>query len=101
MIDKIDGNIPVALLARPIERTGAGAVDVKSVEAKLTEEKAAVAVMPTYDFQFRVNTETQEITAVIVDPNTRAVIREIPAKEMHAAADVIRRLIGPLVDKTV
>ncbi|MEO5954703.1 MAG: flagellar protein FlaG [Nitrospiraceae bacterium] len=96
MIDKIDGNTPAALFTRPIERTGAGAV-----EAKLVEAAAAVTVMPTYDFQFRVNTETQEITAVIVDPNTRAVIREIPAKEMHAASDVIRRLIGPSVNKTV
>lgn len=95
MVDKIDGTIPAALLVRPIDRAGAAA-ESKPAPAV---EKAAVVTMPTYDFQFRVNTETHEITALVVDPNTRAVIREIPAKEMHAASDVIRRLIGPLIDK--
>ena len=64
-------------------------------------QKAAVSAISTYDLQFRVNTKTHEITAVIVDPETRAVIREVPAKEMHAASDVIRNLLGPLVDKVV
>jgi hypothetical protein len=98
MVEKIDGNIPVTLLVRPIDRAGAGAAGPKTAPVS---EKAAVAVMPMYDFQFRVNTETQEITAFIVDPVTRAVIREIPAKEMHAASDVIRNLIGPRIDTVV
>lgn len=97
MIEKIDGNIQAAPVARPIERAGAAAEPKPEPVVK----KVAVPTMPTYDFQFRVNTETHEITALVVDPNTRAVIREIPAKEMHAAADVIRSLLGPLVDKTV
>lgn len=105
MIEKIDSTIPVALLARPIERAGTGAAepktDVVPEQAAATAAAAAAAAMPTYDFQFRVNTKTHEITAVIVDPETRAVIREIPSKEMHAASDVIRSLIGPLIDKTV
>lgn len=58
------------------------------------------SVSPTYDLQLRVDKETSEITAVLVNSQTRAVIREIPAKEMRAASDVIRSLIGPLIDKT-
>ena len=98
MVEKIDGNIPVTLLVRPIGRASAGAAEPKTAPVS---EKAAVAASPTYEFQFRVNPETQEITAFVVDPETREVIREIPAKEMHAASDVIRRLIGPRVDKVV
>jgi uncharacterized FlaG/YvyC family protein len=98
MVEKIDGTLPVALLARPIERASAGTAEPKTAPVS---EKASVAAMPTYDFQFRVNTETHEITAVLVDPETRAVIREIPAKEMHAASDVIRNLIGPRIDTIV
>jgi hypothetical protein len=98
MVEKIDGNLSFPSVSRPIERAGAGAVELKTDPVP---EKTAVAAMPTYDFQFRVNTETHEITAVLVNPETRAVIREIPAKEMHAASDVIRRLIGPLIDKIV
>lgn len=95
MIEKVDGNLP--LLARPIERAGGGA----EPKANPAPVQAAAAAMPTYDFQFRVNRETDEITAVIVDPETRAVIREIPAEEMHAASDVIRSLIGPRLNKVV
>lgn len=98
MVEKIDGNISVAILARPIDRASAGAAEPKTAPVSA---KAAVAASPRYDFQFRVNTETNEITAFIVDPETRAVIREIPAKEMHAASDVIRSLIGPRIDTVV
>jgi len=98
MVEKIDGNIPVTLLVRSIDRAGSGVAETKT---EPLSEKAVVATSPTYDFQFRVNTETQEITAFVVDPETRAVIREIPAKEMHAASDVIRSLIGSRMDTVV
>ena len=98
MIVKVDANIPVAPFARPIERAAAGASEAK---AEPVPQKAAMAPKATYDFQFRIDRETSEITAVLINPETRAVIREIPAKEMHAASDVIRRLIGPLIDKIV
>jgi uncharacterized FlaG/YvyC family protein len=98
MVEKIDGNISVAILARPTDRASARATEPKTAPVSA---KAAVAESPRYDFEFRVNTETQEITAFIVDPVTRAVIREIPAKEMHAASDVIRNLIGPRIDTVV
>ena len=98
MVEKIDSNLSAAPLARPIDRADAGAAEPRTASVS---EKAAVSAIPTYDFQFRVDTKTHEITAVIVDPETRTVIREIPAKEMHAASDVIRNLLGPLVDKVV
>jgi len=96
MVEKIVGNVPGTIQTRPIERA-----NVPESKTPLVSPPAAVAASPTYDFQFRVNTETQEITAVIVDPETRAVIREIPSKEMHAASDVIRSLIGPRIDRVV
>jgi uncharacterized FlaG/YvyC family protein len=46
-----------------------------------------------------VNDQTKEVVAVITDPVTNAVIREIPAEEMRTASNVIRNLIGPLVDR--
>ncbi len=77
---------------------------VKSPEATTSKEQepsvSSVATQPAYGFQLRVDQETKEVTAVIVDQETRAVIREIPAKEMKIASDVIRNLIGPLIDKT-
>ena len=77
---------------------------VKTPEAVAPRDKAtsasSVAAQPAYGFQLRVDQETKEVTAVIVDQETRAVIREIPAKEMNIASDVIRNLIGPLIDKT-
>jgi len=98
MIDKIDSTISVASLPRPIERSGAAAAEPKAVSVP---EKVVVAPTTTYDLQLRVDRETSEITAVLVNSVTRAVVREIPAKEMHAASDVIRSLIGPLINKTV
>lgn len=100
MIEKVDSPLQAAPLVRPIERVG-GAANAAMPKADLVPAPAAVAPMPAYDFQFRVNRETDEITAVIVDPETRAVIREIPSEEMRAASDVIRNLIGPRINKIV
>ena len=96
MVEKIDGNVPGAIQTRPIDRA-----NVSEAKAPPVTKQEPVVASATYDFQFRVNTKTQEITAFIVDPQTRAVIREIPAKEMHAASDVIRNLIGPRIDTLV
>jgi uncharacterized FlaG/YvyC family protein len=96
MVEKIDGNVPGAIQPRPVERA-----NVPEAKTPPVTKQAPVVASATYDFQFRVNTKTQEITAFIVDPETRAVIREIPAKEMRAASDVIRSLLGPRVDKVV
>ena len=96
MVEKIDGTVPGAIQPRPIDRA-----NVPEAKTQPVAKQAPVVASATYDVQFRVNTKTQEITAFIVDPETRAVIREIPAKEMHAASDVIRNLIGPRIDRVV
>ena len=76
---------------------------VKPPEAATSKEQAtsasSVATQPAYGFQLRVDQETKEVTVLILDQETRAVIREIPAKEMKIASEVIRNLIGPLIDK--
>jgi hypothetical protein len=62
---------------------------------------SAPAVTPARGFALRVDEQTHEVIAVEVDPQTRAVIREIPPEEMRVASDVIRNLIGRLVDRIV
>lgn len=98
---KIDSNYslppPVSL---PTERAGGRAAEQKPEPAPVTVSAPVSSVSPTYDLQLRVDKETSEITAVLVNAETQAVIREIPAKEMRAASDVIRSLIGPLINKT-
>ena len=61
--------------------------------------KESVGDAAGYRFRLKVDDQTKEVVAVITDPVTNAVVREIPAKEMHAASDVIRGLVGPLVDQ--
>lgn len=96
MVEKIDGNIPATLPVHPIARTVGGGAEPKAVSV---QEKPAMASKPSYDLQLRVDRETSEVTAVLVNPETSEVVREIPAKEMHAASDVIRSLLGPLINK--
>lgn len=98
MVTNIDGDLPLS----PVPQLG------KPKEAprhesppQNTEAALAVSVEPAYGFQLRVDQETKEVTALIIDPETKAVIREIPAKEMKIASEVIRNLVGPLIDKTV
>jgi hypothetical protein len=98
MIEKVDGTLPAALHASPIERVVSGAAEQKNDPGP---EKAIAAVAPTYDIRVRVDKKTSEATVILLNPETKAVIREIPGKEMQAASDVIRSLIGPLIDKTV
>lgn len=62
------------------------------------ERRAAAPDVPTYGFALRIDEQTREVIAVITDPKTRAVIREIPPEEMRTASNVIRRLIGRLAD---
>lgn len=97
MIEKIDGTLPAALPASPTERVGSGAMQQKKDPGP---EKAIVAAAPTYDIRVRVDKKTSEATVILLNPETKAVIREIPGKEMQAASEVIRNLIGPLIDKT-
>ncbi|MCX5724308.1 MAG: flagellar protein FlaG [Nitrospirae bacterium] len=94
---KINNNYSPPPVPPPTERAGGGQ---KPEPAPVKAPEPVASVSPTYDLQLRVDKETSEITAVLVNSQTRAVIREIPAKEMRAASDVIRSLIGPLINKT-
>ena len=98
MVEKIDANLSLPSISRPIEGGAAGTADQKPDPASV---KATVAAAPTYDIQVRVDKKTSEATVILINPETGTVIREIPGKEMHAASDVIRSLIGPLIDKSV
>lgn len=65
----------------------------------LPERQAAAPDVVPYGFALRIDEQTREVIAVITDPKTRAVIREIPPEEMRTASNVIRRLIGRLADR--
>ena len=96
MVTKVDAEV----LSTPAVQSGQR---VKPLESGASSDQAPVAPVvsapPAYGFQLRVDQKTREVTAVIVDPTTRAVIRVIPPEEMRIASDVIRNLIGPLIDK--
>lgn len=96
MVTKVDGEI----FSTPAVQSGQR---MKPPEGGASTDQApaapAVVAPPAYGFQLRVDQQTREVTAVIVDPTTRAVIREIPPEEMRIASEVIRNLIGPLIDK--
>lgn len=62
------------------------------------EGRSPASDIRTYGFALRIDEQTREVIAVITDPKTRAVIREIPPEEMRTASNVIRRLIGRLAD---
>ena len=96
MVNNINGNI-VAVEEASSARSPRPAAPAKSAAPELSTE--SVGGSSGYEFRLQVNDQTKEVVAVILDPVTKAVVREIPAKEMHAASDVIRSLVGPLVDQ--
>lgn len=103
MVTKIDGDVslPNAPLSHAPQAGRQTEVLKPETESETTQATPAVPAQPAYGFRLRVDQETKEVTVVIVDPTTRAVIREIPSEEMHIASDVIRNLLGPLIDKIV
>lgn len=101
MVTKIDGDITNALTMR----ASGGSEKQPTPEGRKSDKPslnvANVVQVPNYGLELRVDENTQEVTMMILDPESRAVIREIPAHEMKTAAQVIRALIGHLVDKRV
>lgn len=96
MVNNINNNaafIEAASSARPVRSAAPG----KSAAPEPAQ--APVGDSSGYGFRLQVNDQTKEVVAVITDPVTNAVIREIPAEEMRTASNVIRNLIGPLVDR--
>ena len=96
MVNNITNNavpIDAASSARPVRP----AAPAKSAAPESSQAPAGGS--PGYGFRLKVDEQTKEVVVVITDPVTNAVVREIPAEEMHTAADVIRNMIGPLVDR--
>jgi uncharacterized FlaG/YvyC family protein len=48
-----------------------------------------------------VESDTHEVIASLVDIETNAVIRQIPAEATRRASEVIRAITGQLIDKIV
>jgi uncharacterized FlaG/YvyC family protein len=96
----METKIDAGIVSAPAVQSKPRVKQSEAVTSKEATSASSVAMQPAYGFQLRVDQETKEVTVVILDRETRAVIREIPAKEMKIASDVIRNLIGPLIDKT-
>jgi uncharacterized FlaG/YvyC family protein len=71
----------------------------KAPEAASAERSGTVAVLPERSLRLKVDQDTHEVIAEVIDQETNKVIREIPAEEMRRAGEVIRALLGQLVDK--
>lgn len=95
MITKIEGHAALALLA-PSARTAGPAEPAKVADPE--SSKAQTPQAPANGFRLRVDSRSHEVVVVVVDPETRKTIREIPAEEMRTASEVIRNLLGPGVD---
>jgi hypothetical protein len=54
-----------------------------------------------HELRLTINSETHEVIAQVIDPQTNQVIREIPPEDMRKASEVIRSLLGKVVDKFV
>lgn len=102
MINKIEGDAALLYAAAAERPARPKEPEQPAAPAAAAAPDAPTAPpMPSYGFRLRVDEQTHEVIAVIVDPETRAVIREIPPEEMQVASKVIRNLIGPIVDKVV
>lgn len=91
-------NVNAALVEEALSaRSSRPAAPAKSAAPEPPKESAGNS---TGDgFRLQVDDRTKEVIAVITDPVTKAVIREIPAEEMRTASNVIRNLIGSLVNR--
>lgn len=80
----------------PAGQTGVGAEPERPARPQAASESSSGA---NYAVRLRVDEQTGQVIAVVTDRNTGAVIHEIPPEEMRVAAQVIRNLLGPLVDR--
>ena len=78
---------------------GGGTGHTPAESAGPQQQLAAGREAANYDISLQVDHVTHELTAVVKDRTTQEVIQEIPAAEMRTASNVIRNLIGPLLDK--
>jgi FlaG protein len=62
---------------------------------------APIPVVNGQEIHLTVESDTHEVIATLVDTETNAVIRQIPAEATRRASEVIRAITGQLIDKVV
>ena len=77
-----------------------GATEQAAINVALAEKAPRPApVTDDQEIRLTVKSDTHEVIASLVDTQTNEVIREVPPEEMRRAAEVIRAIIGHLIDK--
>ena len=71
----------------------------RSLQSTSNDAPSAPPVVSDHILRLTVKPDTHEVIALVVDPVTDHVIREIPPEEMRRAAEVIRAIIGQLIDR--
>ena len=83
-----------------VSAQASGAAEQAAVNAALVAEAPRPApVTDDQEIRLTVKSDTHEVIASLVDTQTNEVIREVPPEEMRRAAEVIRAIIGHLIDK--
>jgi hypothetical protein len=100
---------PIASVAAPPPgqepaRTASGSDPVvvqipRALQSASDDAPRAPVVVNDHILRLTVKPDTHEVIALVVDPVTDHVIREIPPEEMRRAAEVIRAIIGQLIDR--
>ncbi len=75
-----------------------GHVAKPELPERIEADRAPAPEIQRNGFRLRVDQETHRVTALILDPETQDVIREVPPEEMRAASNVIRNLLDSVVD---
>ena len=65
------------------------------------EPPRPIVIANDQEIHLTVKSATHEVIATLVDTETNAVIRQIPAEETRRASEVIRAITGQLIDKVV
>jgi uncharacterized FlaG/YvyC family protein len=73
----------------------------KALQSSTPNTPPPPPVVNDHILRLTVEPDTHEVIALVVDPETDDVIREIPPEEMRRAAEVIRAIVGQLVNKVV
>ena len=95
-----------AVSAGPSRPAPAAAQSAASVQPARNLPPAAppprpIPVANGQEIHLTVESDTHEVIASLVDIETNAVIRQIPAEATRRASEVIRAITGQLIDKIV
>jgi uncharacterized FlaG/YvyC family protein len=67
--------------------------------AQPAKEPRPAPVANDHEIRLTVNSDTHEVIATLIDLETNEVIREIPSEDMRRGAEVMRAIIGQIIDK--